>query len=148
MGGFDGCRRDGHRRGRPRFDSCVLAARLVEARLLAVWRLGGGAVVDCWCLGGGIAAVVWSKPGLPLDEAHQDLGTEACLLHENRERILAGGANAWVPFAETAYILHCGLCSSVHLALLLRVGWQQQNENDQPKDGSNEKHLSAPIQRG
>src|SRR5215813_6788177 len=131
MGGFDGCRRDGHRRGRPRFDRCVLAARLVEARLLAVWRLGGGAVVDCWCHGitgfacGGIAAVVWSKPSLPLDEAHQNLGTEVRFLHENREGILAVGANAWVPFAEPAYILHCGLRSSVHLALLLRVGRQQ-----------------------
>ena len=61
------------------------------------------------------------------------------------EGILAVGADARVTLTETAHIFHGGLGRSVDLALLLLIRRQQENEDDEPKDGSNEKHRSAPF---
>src|SRR5262249_11951422 len=80
-----------------------------------------------------------------LDETHEHLGPEPRLVHEDGKGILAGGADARVPLTETAHVLHGSLCRPVDLALLLLIRRQQENEDDEPKDGSNEKHRSAPF---
>ena len=87
-----------------------------------------------------VSAIAGGKPGLSLDEAHQHLGPEPGLMHEDGKGILASSANARIPLTETAHVLHGGLRRSVHLALLLLIRRQQENEDDEPKDGSNEKH--------